>query len=285
MEIWKDIPDYEGFFQASNLGNIRRKSDKQLLRQYTDKKGYKRVYLTKNHIGKTLPVHRLVYGAFFEKPMSRAESNMMLGYFPVINHKDENPSNNNIKNLELITTQENILYSVRLHPERVNQQKKKVYQYDLAFNLIKKWDSGKDCAANGYSGANVCCINKYGTFKFIYKGYIWSHTSININKRNKSKSMMEVKRIEQAVCDYYKVDIDDLYSRTRRCYPYGIARDILMYLLFSHNMKSYKIAEKFGFATTMVYRHCATIQVALKSDTKIKQDIEKINEMLNEKSK
>jgi hypothetical protein len=41
------------------------------------------------------------------------------------------------------------------------------------------------------------------------------------------------------------------------------------------------IDDWFGFARTMVYRRCAKISIALKSDTKIKEDIDRINKLLN----
>lgn len=93
--------------------------------------------------------------------------------------------------------------------------------------------------------------------------------------------MKTKKDIEKVVCDYFKVKPNELYANRSSKYPVGIAKEILMYLLFVNGHKSYQIAEWFGFATTMVYRHCGTIQNALKSETKVKEDIEKINQQLN----
>lgn len=89
------------------------------------------------------------------------------------------------------------------------------------------------------------------------------------------------KEIEKAVCSYFKVDRKEIYISRSSKYPMGIAREILMYLLFANGYKSYQIAEWFNFAPTMVYRHCGAIQIELKSDTKIKEDINKINQQLN----
>ena len=87
--------------------------------------------------------------------------------------------------------------------------------------------------------------------------------------------------IEKAVCEYFKVETKDLYSLKKRAYPWGIARDILIYMLFAAGYKTYIIDEWFGFARTMVYRRCAKISIALKSDTKIREDINNINKLLN----
>lgn len=93
--------------------------------------------------------------------------------------------------------------------------------------------------------------------------------------------MKTKKQIEKAVCDYFKVDIDDVYSSVRKSkYPYNIAKSVLIYMLFANGYKSYFIAELFGFNSTMIYRYCGEVQTALKSDTKIKEDVDKINEIL-----
>jgi chromosomal replication initiation ATPase DnaA len=93
--------------------------------------------------------------------------------------------------------------------------------------------------------------------------------------------MKTKQEIEKAVCNYFKVDVKEIYTSRSSKYPFGIAKEILMYLLFANGHKSYHIAEWFGFAPTMVYRHCGAVQAGLKSDTKIKEDIEKINQQLN----
>lgn len=90
------------------------------------------------------------------------------------------------------------------------------------------------------------------------------------------------KEIENAVCEYFKVNLDDLYSLRKRKYPQGIARDVLMYMLFANGYKSYDIARWFGFEQTMVYRHCGWVHVALKKEPKVKEDMEKIQEILKQ---
>lgn len=91
MEIWKDIKGYEGLYQVSNEGNVVRlwKKSKKLISQETSR-GYKRVHLYKNGISQHHSVHRLVATAFVENPDN----------LPQVNHKDENPGNNKVENLE-----------------------------------------------------------------------------------------------------------------------------------------------------------------------------------------
>ena len=86
-EIWKDIPNYEGIYQASTLGRIRsldmelnyhsmvRKPYTQIrkgrvLKAYCDSRGYRHVGLYKNGESEKVLVHRLVAMAFLENPMN-----------------------------------------------------------------------------------------------------------------------------------------------------------------------------------------------------------------------
>ena len=62
QEIWKDIPGYEGLYQASNLGRIRSfKCNKVLiLRPQRIRNGYYMVALYLNNVKKNTSVNRLV---------------------------------------------------------------------------------------------------------------------------------------------------------------------------------------------------------------------------------
>lgn len=112
MEIWKDIENYEGFYQVSNYGNIR-SLDRYVNHNYgglcfvkgknltgnVNKSGYRYFIATKNGIRKTIKVHQAVAICFLNhKPC---------GMKFVINHKDFNKLNNKIDNLEIVTNREN----------------------------------------------------------------------------------------------------------------------------------------------------------------------------------
>ena len=43
MEIWKDIENYEGYYQVSSEGNVRNAVTKQILKGDTNNIGYRRV--------------------------------------------------------------------------------------------------------------------------------------------------------------------------------------------------------------------------------------------------
>jgi hypothetical protein len=65
-EIWKDVPNYDGFYQVSNLGNVKSfyKKNEKILKQGINRYGYKFVSLSKNNKQKTIKTHQLVAMAF-----------------------------------------------------------------------------------------------------------------------------------------------------------------------------------------------------------------------------
>jgi len=117
-EIWKDIIGYEGKYQISNIGEVK-SLDRiisarnnsfsfrrgRIMKQKTDKKGYKYVSLLDFDINeKNHRIHRLVATCFLENTDN----------LPVVNHKDGDKKNNNVLNLEWCTSSHNSQEAVRL---------------------------------------------------------------------------------------------------------------------------------------------------------------------------
>ena len=108
IEVWRDIPEYVGLYQVSNLGNVRslqrvdsrgRKLKGRVLKATLCSPNYISVGLCKDGKPKTITVHKLVAYAFLNhKPC---------GYELVVNHIDTNPTNNNLNNLEVTTQRKN----------------------------------------------------------------------------------------------------------------------------------------------------------------------------------
>ena len=119
-EVWKDIKGYEGLYQVSDMGNVKRvehedykcRQGYRVLKERFLKpcisRGYKKVCLYKDNKQKPFFVHRLVALTFVENPND----------YPQINHKDENRMNNNASNLEWCTCKYNINYGTKIQRQR-----------------------------------------------------------------------------------------------------------------------------------------------------------------------
>ena len=103
MEEWRAVPGYEGLYEVSNIGNVRNVRRNTLLRLQKTKYGYIQVWLYKNGISTGLKVHRLVAQAFLPNPDN----------LPMINHKDEDKTNNRVENLEWCDAKYNNTYGTR----------------------------------------------------------------------------------------------------------------------------------------------------------------------------
>ena len=175
-EIWKDIPNYEGLYQASNLGRVKslerfRKGKNGFLASVKEKilktlmlnSGYYQVRLYKNSIGKMYLIHRLIWETF--------NGQIPEGY--ELNHLDEIPSNNRLSNLSLVTHKENINYGTR-NERSAKKRSKAVLQFDLQGILIKEYSSTKQVERElGFGQGNIvnCCKGK---LKQVY-GYKWRY--------------------------------------------------------------------------------------------------------------
>ena len=180
-EVWKDIKNYEGLYQVSNLGNVRsidRYKEiivKNQYGKYVCNKfykgytlnpqiymGYKCIGLYNNGKYKIKKVHRLVAEAFIPNPENK----------PQVNHIDGNKLNNNINNLEWNTAGENTYHAYKNN--LIKHYNREINQYDLGGNFIKTWNSAKDIEIkiNIHNSAICnCCKNKRKTAG----GYIWKY--------------------------------------------------------------------------------------------------------------
>lgn len=183
-EIWKDIPDWEGMYQASNLGNIKSLSREymnrgricslkgRILKFTKQSNGYLQVGLHIEGTKYNYLVHRLVLEAFTSNPNN----------YPQCNHKDGVKTNNYASNLEWCTPSENVKHSYeeldRVGPltgkcGKLHHRSKPVAQYSLTGKLIKTWESINLAEQGTGTRGNIwkSCNNKQRTAG----GYKWEY--------------------------------------------------------------------------------------------------------------
>lgn len=103
MEIWKEIPNYEGLYQISNFGNVKSLISNKILKPSKDRFGYVRFNALKDKKPKTLRIHRLVMEIF--NPINTTMQ---------VNHIDGNKLNNHIDNLEWCSDSDNKKHAYKL---------------------------------------------------------------------------------------------------------------------------------------------------------------------------
>lgn len=123
MEIWKDVPDYEGLYKASNYGNVKRcekicwrgknYKTKVILPERQIKgslvKGYWVIGLWKKGKVHNQAVHRIIAKTFIPNPENK----------PQIDHIDGNRLNNRVENLRWVTDKENVNNPITLKRKSV----------------------------------------------------------------------------------------------------------------------------------------------------------------------
>lgn len=99
--MWKTI-QFEPNYEVSKLGEVRSKITGRIKSLRLNAQGYSRVTLYPS--GKTYTVHRLVAITFLSEEFEEGL---------VVNHKDGVKTNNNVDNLEWVSSKENFHHAVR----------------------------------------------------------------------------------------------------------------------------------------------------------------------------
>ena len=191
-EKWRDVVGYEGLYQVSNTGKIRshHKGNWRNIKDCTSKYGYKVVLLHKDGIRKNARVHRLVAQAFIPNPNN----------LPYINHKDENPSNNHVDNLEWCTAAYNSNYGT-CQQRKVSKQQIPILMFDIDGNLLRTFNSIIDAERElkyNHECISRCCSGKILSYKnciWLYKGQE-SLLQERIDKCKKSNNFHRVARCD-----------------------------------------------------------------------------------------
>ena len=170
-ETWKPITDYVGLYEVSSEGRVRNVKTGKILKPKNNRRGYLFVGLHKNGAVKNRYIHRLVAQAFIP---NNDQSNTL------INHKDENPRNNSVANLEWCTYKYNANYGTR--NERMAKSKSKpILQFDLETGLIiATYPSATEASLS--TGIKHCNISSVARGKRkTAGGYGWKYQNYKTN--------------------------------------------------------------------------------------------------------
>lgn len=177
-EIWMDIPNYEGYYQASNYGRVKRLSrvayrnngkspnakyyiDEKIKKIQKQTQGYSQVVLYKNGKFKTIRLNTLIAKMFVPNLDNKL----------YVNHIDGNKDNNRADNLEWCTASENVLHAYQTG--LCHHYTKKIAQIDENQNVVCVYDSIKSAADQlKKSKGNICYACKHNTKSY---GYYWRY--------------------------------------------------------------------------------------------------------------
>lgn len=250
IEIWKDIEGYEGMYQVSSMGRVRSldrvkpnsggQIAKGSLKKFGDNgNGYKTVNLYKNNKSCMKYVHRLVASAFIPNPNK----------FPIINHKDEDKSNNRHDNLEWCTQKYNANYGT--HTRRVkesyiaNGNNRPIDVYDMSGRFIKTYDCSNEVCKELDIKRRALYLSCQGVTKSC-KGYRFAFHGEPLKSYEKHKGFSKTIHVFKYDSEGYLVSWYDSMRKAER--DSGIGRGYLR----THNIKHNGNIVKDGFRFVLV---------------------------------
>lgn len=168
VEYWLPIKGYEGLYEVSNWGRVRslnynHTGKLKILKTSPNNKGYLGLSLCKNGKIKHHNIHRLVAEALLSNP----------NHYPCINHKDCDPSNNCVWNLEWCSYAYNNVYEERAKRSGA-KQRKPVLQYTKDGQFVNYFNSARIAQEKigiSFKNINAVCLGKIHSAG----GFIWKY--------------------------------------------------------------------------------------------------------------
>lgn len=146
--IWKTYPEYL-FIEANQFGEVRTKDriivekngkkrhlKGRVLKQHDNGRGYMKVSVSTNGRVIRLYVHRIAASCFIPNPLN----------LPEVNHRDNDPTNNSVNNLEWCTRKYNIAYKEKYGTSAAEALGRPVVAVDLKTFKILRFESQHEAA-------------------------------------------------------------------------------------------------------------------------------------------
>ena len=165
MEIWLPIAETDNAYEVSNHGRIKNRSTGKILIPRKTKIGYGRVCVVYSGKRRDVYIHRIVAQYFCNHPFG----------CDVVNHIDNNVSNNNSSNLEWVTQRTNVLYAmkqnrVKNYPNAIPV----ICEKDGIIQTFRSAHEGGEITGCDHSTIIKCCKGKKKTAN----GYKWKYAEV-----------------------------------------------------------------------------------------------------------
>ena len=151
-ERWLPIPNYEGYYEVSDLGNVRSVRYNhfgnvvysKILKPAIKARGYVGVVLSKQNVTKNHLIHRLVATTFLPNDEC----------LPEVNHLDGNKTNNTVDNLQWSTSSDNLYHAYDTGLKRKDGKAVVCVETGEIFESVK--DANKAMGVTHYHITDVC---------------------------------------------------------------------------------------------------------------------------------
>lgn len=161
-EVWKQYKNTT--YYISNKGRARNNKTNKILKGKITQRGYVEWCLTLEGKKKSLLAHRIIYDIFTDEGLKDGM---------VINHKDGVKTNNQIENLEQITSSENILHGYYVNHS--NPLIRRVGKYSMIGELLEVYESCADAARKNIGCYPNLISNVCNGKKKTHHGFIWKY--------------------------------------------------------------------------------------------------------------
>ena len=139
---WDEFPKYEIGSDGSVMSlDYNHTGKRKELRQYLDKDGYPYVFMVVNGRRYKRMVHKLVAISFIIIPESRKNQKLQ------VNHKNGIRNDNQLENLEWMTSRENTIDGWKRGRKISDEQREKMSLATKRYNC-KRWHKNKKCVCN-----------------------------------------------------------------------------------------------------------------------------------------
>lgn len=182
---WRSVKGYDGRYLVSNTGLIYSKISNKVLKPNKMSNGYLSVELFKDGKSKRLLIHRLVAETFIDNPES----------LPIVNHKDEDRTNNSVDNLEWCTQKYNANYGNALEKKKRNRTVSDAVKNSLLLGSKSRQIS-------------VLQFTKSGEFLKRFNSAVEAGRILKINASHIGETCKQIRKSAGGFCWQYERSVD-----------------------------------------------------------------------------